>query len=313
MENIAVIGAGYWGKNLIKSFSKLGALKYIFDENKDLAKSQQEIFNLPNVSFEEILNDTEIEGIVIATPAETHYDIAKECITKGKHLFIEKPICLDIDNALQLKKLSNKNGNIVMVGHLLNYNDHFIKLLELSKKEKLGDLIRIKSQRKSFGKLRFNENVIWSFAPHDISMVNRIISGEEKNFKVIKNSYFNSNADSTSIFYTKGKTKIEIEVDWASIQKIHRLELFFKKSVLVFEDSALEASKKLYKIDVDYTSDTLTNKTLLKKTYFDIKYNQPLDNECMHFLDCIKNNNKPITDIDESIAVLKTLIRTNDF
>lgn len=313
MKNIAVIGAGYWGKNLIRNFNDLGALKYIFDESLDARTQQQDIYGLGDASLESILTDPEIQGVVISTPAHTHYQIAKNCLLKGKNVFIEKPICLNLADALDLKKISEEEERILMVGHLLNYHDHFKKLLSIVKKNMLGDLIRIKSSRKSYGKLRENENVIWSFAPHDISMINRIVKGEIKDLSVKKNSYFNSNCDSAFISYSQSGVNIEIDVDWASITKKHKLEIFFSDGILVFEDSVSDPNHKLYLIKTKFEKDNLMIKNKLEKEYIVVEQSQPLLNECKHFLECMKDNKKPITDSDESINVLKILIATDEF
>ena len=311
-KNIAVIGSGYWGKNLIRNFYELGALKYIFDENKTSEKLLRDLYNIEETSFDEILNDEDIEGIVIATPAETHHKIASICMKAKKNVFVEKPICLNMGDAIDLKNISIQENVKLMVGHLLNYNDHFNRAIELSKKNDFGKLLKIKSTRKSFGKLRENENVIWSFAPHDISMVNRFISGKTSNLKVIKNCYFNDNCDSANISYIKSGVNVEINVDWTSIVKLHKFELFFSKGIIVFEDSNADSQKKLYLINTDFNKEILKDKVTLDKEYIALDQNPPLLNECRHFLDCIKNNKTPLTNVDESIEVLQTLLDTDE-
>jgi len=311
-KNIAVIGSGYWGKNLIKNFYELGKLKYVYDENKESEKLQRDLYNLKEEDFDNILADDEINGIVISTPAESHHAIAKKCMQARKHVFIEKPICLNIEDALDLKFISEKANVKIMVGHLLNYNDHFNKIFDIANERDLGELIKIKSIRKSFGKLRDHENVIWSFAPHDISMVNRLTNGNVENLRVIKNSYFNDNCDSANLSYNKSGVNVEIEVDWTSIEKIHRLELFYSNAVLVFEDSQLDPNKKLSILNTKFNQEILKNKSNLNREYIKIESKQPLFNECTHFIDCIENDRMPITNVDESIMVLQTLLDTDE-
>ena len=312
-KSIAVIGSGYWGKNLIRNFNELGKLKYIYDENKESEKTQRDLYSIEPESFENILNDLEIKGIVISTPAETHHLIAKKCMEANKNVFIEKPICLNINDALDLKAISEKCNVKIMVGHLLNYNDHFNKIFDLINERDLGRLIRIKSVRKSFGKLRDSENVIWSFAPHDISMVNRFTVGDVENLKIIKNSYFsNNNCDSANLSYKKSGVNVEIDVDWSSIEKTHKFELFFKNGVIVFEDSHQDPDKKLFVIDTKFNENILKEKVSLDKEYISINFNQPLLNECSHFIDCIENDITPLTNVDESIKVLQTLLDSDE-
>lgn len=313
MKNIAVIGSGYWGKNLIRNFHELGVLKYIFDVSVKSRNELQEQYGLNDCSFEDIIDDKKVEGVVIATPASTHFNIAKECLENNKDIFVEKPICLKLKEAEKLKILASKKNKIIMVGHLLNYHNHFQALLEIIKKNNFGNLIRVRSTRKSFGKLRDNENVIWSFGTHDISMINRFTKGPISNLKVIKNNYFNDNVDSALITYQKSNVNIEIDLDWSSVFKLHRMELYFEKNILVFEDSLPNNENKLY-----YYENSAFNKMLLKeknnllKKYVPVEESQPLKNECQHFLNCIHSRKKPITDIDESIEVLKVLLMTNE-
>ena len=310
LKNIAVVGAGYWGKNLINNFKKIGALKYIYDQNESLTKAYpSELVT----SFERIISDEEIEGVVIATPAETHFSLAKYLMENGKHVFVEKPVCLNLEDAKALANISLNTGRVLMVGHLLQYHDHFKKLLELKDNLSLGKLIKAKSQRKSFGKLRVNENVIWSFAPHDISMLNKVCSNNGfSNFKIIKNSYFNENIDAATFSYKKGDVHVEVEVDWSSPIKCQKLELFFEKGILVFEDSEPELNRKLYLLNNDYNERGLKEKNKLEKKYFEVSGKEPLLNECEHFLECIKKNSRPVTDINESIEVLEILLKTDE-
>ena len=183
-RNIAVIGCGYWGKNLIRTANELGCLATVVDKNLDLQKEINNNFNLPNIGFESVLADNKIEGIIIATTADTHFEIGEKCLKNGKHVFIEKPICLSIDDAEKLNALSLKFNKILMTGHLLQYHDHFIALKKKIKSQELGKICKVKSVRKSLGIIRDNEDVIWSFSPHDLSMIFSLF--EKKNFAMLK-------------------------------------------------------------------------------------------------------------------------------
>lgn len=313
MKNIAVIGSGYWGKNLIRNFHELGSLKYIYDVSTESRTELQELYGLNDCSFEDILDDKKVDGVVIATPASTHYDIAKECLENNKDIFVEKPICLSLKDAQKLKIQAKKKNKIIMVGHLLNYHNHFQALLEIIKKNNFGDLIRVRSTRKSFGKLRENENVIWSFGTHDISMINRFTEGPVLNLQVSKNMYFNNNVDCALITFKKSNVNVEIDLDWSSVSKLHRLELYFEKNILVFEDSSPNNENKLYYYENSaFNKTVLTEKNNFLKKYVLVEESQPLKNECQHFLKCICSRKTPITDIDESIEVLKVLLMTDE-
>ena len=311
MKNIAVVGCGYWGKNLIKNFSQLGSLKYVFDFDISLKQKFEQDYGLEECKdFDHLIKDQALDGIVIATPAETHFELAKQVLLSKKDVFVEKPLCLLLKHVNELNEIAQKNNLIIMVGHLLQYHDHFTKLLEIKEKSK-GKLIKVTSKRKSFGKIRFNENVIWSFAPHDISMINRICPGELKNFKCIKNSYFDKNIDSAYMSFTKSDVKCEIQVDWSSIEKEHKIELYFSDGIVVFEDSA-PFDEKLYIYDISFNQSTLVEKNKIEKRFIKINSRQPLENECKAFLKSIKSRKAPYTNADESIKVLELLLRSDE-
>jgi UDP-2-acetamido-3-amino-2,3-dideoxy-glucuronate N-acetyltransferase len=172
-KNIAVVGAGYWGKNLVRNFYELGILKTVCDKNKKnlikIKKNYSEVNITPKLS--DLLKDRQIQALVIATPAVTHYHLVKQVLTAGKDVFVEKPLSLDIKEAKELVKLAKDKKLVLMVGHLLFYHPAFIKLKQLITRGQLGKIIYIHSNRLNFGKLRKEENVLWSFAPHDTSLI----------------------------------------------------------------------------------------------------------------------------------------------
>ena len=167
---IAVIGCGHWGKNLVRNFSELGALKYVCDADISHANSIAKKYNVKAKSIEELLK-ADINGVVIAAPAEQHYEIAKSFLLAGKHVFVEKPLSLKINEAEELCKISNEHNKTLMVGHLLQYHSAFLKLKEMIQKGILGKIQYMYSNRLNLGKFRNEENILWSFAPHDISML----------------------------------------------------------------------------------------------------------------------------------------------
>jgi len=170
---IAVAGTGYWGKNLVRNFNSLNALHTVCDADPDTLQAFMKQYQGVNgtASFVDVLNDPEIKGIAISTPAETHANLAREAILAGKDVYVEKPLCLSEKEGAELNELARANGRILMVGHLLWYHPVVLKLKELVNSGKLGRLQYIYSNRLNLGKLRREENVLWSFAPHDISVI----------------------------------------------------------------------------------------------------------------------------------------------
>ena len=170
---VAVVGAGYWGKNLVRNFYNLGSLKTICDSNQVLMGRMLETYpGVQTVSApKDVLADPEIDGVVVATPAETHGQIVKDALLAGKDVFVEKPLCLSTTEGLEINALAEEKKRILMVGHLLWYHPAVRRLKELVDSGELGRILYVYSNRLNLGKLRREENVLWSFAPHDISLI----------------------------------------------------------------------------------------------------------------------------------------------
>ncbi|MDB9922590.1 Gfo/Idh/MocA family oxidoreductase, partial [Candidatus Pelagibacter sp.] len=183
-KNIAVVGCGHWGKNLVRNFSELRALYSIYDSNHSIASTFAEKYNVKNCSFTEILDDPNIKGVVLAVPAELHASMAIDAMNKGKHVFVEKPLAMNEAEAKLMIANAEKNNVQLMIGHLLQYHPIFRTVQKIVKNGDIGELNYIHSSRLSFGKVRSNEDVIWSFAPHDISMILSLIGKEPKSVSV---------------------------------------------------------------------------------------------------------------------------------
>ena len=174
---IAVVGAGYWGKNLVRNFHQLGVLKVICDADRKIQSQMRKDY--PDVScvdqFDNLLNDPSLAALVIATPAVTHFALASQALEAGKHVFVEKPLAVTYDEGRQLVAKARAAGKILFVGHILHYHQGVVKLKEMIADGKIGRLQYIYSRRLSFGKIRREEDILWSFAPHDTSLVLNII------------------------------------------------------------------------------------------------------------------------------------------
>ena len=168
---VAVVGCGAWGKNLVRNFQTLGALAAVHDADADTASLCAEYAGVPALSLDDVLSSDRIDGVVIATPAETHGEIARRALEVGKHTFVEKPLSLDVAEAERLCDLAHARGLALMIGHLMQYHPAFLKLDELVRADTLGGLRYIYSTRLNLGRFRREENILWSFAPHDISMI----------------------------------------------------------------------------------------------------------------------------------------------
>ncbi|MBU4568770.1 MAG: Gfo/Idh/MocA family oxidoreductase, partial [Alphaproteobacteria bacterium] len=168
---VAQIGAGYWGKNLARNFAELGALAAVVDDHPETAAREAEKNRVPVRTLGEVLADPTIAAVSIAAPAEAHAALALKAFAAGKHVFVEKPLALTLDDSRAMCDSADKAGRLLMVGHLLQYHPAFVTLLDLVRRGEIGGLRYAYSHRLSLGKLRTEENALWSFAPHDLSML----------------------------------------------------------------------------------------------------------------------------------------------
>lgn len=311
---IGLIGAGYWGKNLVRVFTELGALKTICDIDRKVLLERQKEFPAIKITtnFEEILKDKEIKGVVISAPAALHYKLAKKSLLFGKDVFVEKPLALKVKEAEELVELSEKKKLILMVGHLLLYHPAVIKIKEIIRKNILGDVRYIYSNRLNFGRLRTEENVLWSFAPHDIAVILDLIEdilGMPKKVNVIaigKHYLQKKIPDVTLSFLEFERNKAaHIFVSWINPFKEQKLSIIGEKAMVVFDDQS-ENKLILYKHKVKKIGNRL-EALRDKGRIIKISKKEPLKEEAKHFLGCIEKRKKPITDGREGLEVLKIL------
>jgi len=308
IPKVGIVGAGYWGKNLIRVFNQLGVLKIVCDTNKKILKERKKEY--PNICFtnrfSDILKDKEIKGVVIATPAVTHYKLTKETILAGKDVFVEKPLALKVKEGEELVKLAQDRKLILMVGHLLLYHPAIIELKKIIRRGELGEIRYIWSNRLNFGKLRYEENVLWSFAPHDISVIIDFLGMPEK-VKAVGKSYLQKNISDTTLSFLefkKGKAA-HIFGSWLNPFKEQKLTLIGSKKMVVF--NGVENKLIIYCHKVKKQRDK--NLKAIKANGKIIKFlkKEPLMEEAKHFLECIKKRKIPKTDGKEALNVLKIL------
>ena len=308
-KNIAVVGCGHWGKNLVRNFFELGVLSSICDPNDTIANKISEKYNVKNNSFHEILDDPNIKGIVLAVPAELHASMAIDAMNKGKHIFVEKPLAMNEEEADLMITNLKKNNVKLMVGHLLQYHPIFKTVRKMVKNGDIGELNYIHSNRLSFGKVRSKEDVIWSFAPHDISMILSLVGEDPEYINCKSSSVLQKNfADIASIHMKfKSGIKSEINVSWINPLKEAKLVVTGKSGILVFDDTKTWNEKlAIHSYEID-NSKELINIKKTKEEYIKVFEEEPLKNECQHFISVVESNLKPLTDIFEGLKVLKVL------
>jgi len=305
----AVIGCGYWGKNLVRKFSELGVLAAISDPSPDVCQSLKETYGVDARSVDEILSDKSIQAVVIATPAEMHHEITMKSLHANKHVYVEKPISLTLEEAQEMHETSIKTGYTLMVGHLLQYHPAFIKLKELVREGALGELRYLYSRRLNIGKLRTHENVLWSFAPHDISMILALVGQEPDKVTGFAGNFLQesiSDFASVQMEFPKG-VKAHIDVSWLNPFKEQRLVVVGSTAMAEFDDRADWPEKlKIYHHKAEIVNGEPTLEPAVAKT-IDVEPYEPLLNECEHFLRFIETGETPFTDGKEAIGVLRVL------
>ncbi len=310
-RNIAVVGCGYWGKNLVRNFAELGALHTICDaDSKVLGQFSA---RYPETSMEtdygRVLQNKEIEGVVIATPAVLHYSMAKEALLDGKDVFVEKPLALTVDEGEELVRLAEDNGRVLMVGHLLEYHPAVVKLKELIDGGELGKLQYIYSNRLNLGKFRTEENILWSFAPHDISVILLLLGGETpREVSAHGGYYLNENvADVTLTTMTfKDSVRAHVFVSWLHPFKEQRLVIVGDKKMAEFNDTDATDKLRLYGHNIEWI-ERLPVPRPEDVEIIEVPSEEPLRIECQDFIECIESRQRPRVDGRKGLQVLKIL------
>ena len=313
MKNIAVIGSGYWGKNLVRNYFQLGALKTVCDTEASSLELLRP--SCPGVKltarFEDVLEDADVRGVVVALPAALHHAFALRALKAGKDVYVEKPLALELAHADELIAAAEGAGRIVMVGHLLQYHPAFLKLKEMVRGGELGRIRYIYSNRLSLGKIRREENALWSFAPHDISMILSLAGETPDQVAAFGGSYLHASvADvtTTHLSFPSG-IKAHIFVSWLHPFKEHKLVVVGEKMMAVFEDTQpWERKLAVYPHAIKW-QDGAAVPEKGDVQYVAVQESEPLAAECRAFLECLETRRAPFTDGREGRRVLEVLDR----
>ena len=304
---VAIIGCGYWGKNLVRNFAQLGALRMVCDAAEVGRRLAGEI-----APHAEVVNDMDevlaapVEGVVIATPAETHYELAQKALEAGKDVLCEKPLALTYEQGAELVRLAERERRILMVGHVLEYHPGVVRLLELVRAGELGKVRYIYSNRLSLGKVRREENILWSFAPHDIAIILRLMGSMPFQVVACGGSYIQPNIPDvtvTNLLFDNG-VRAHIFVSWLHPFKEQRLVIIGSRKMASFDDVA----KRL--IVYDQHVDVRNGEPIpVKGDGLEVPYSpdEPLRLECQAFLSAITSRQPPLTDGASGLRVLKVL------
>ena len=307
--HVAVIGCGHWGKNLVRNFHDIGALVAVHDSNESAARSMAERYGIPVRTLSELLTDDAVTAVAIGAPAETHFRLAGEALAAAKHVFVEKPLALEVSEAEELCRLAETCDRTLMVGHLLQYHPAFLKLKDIVRQGKLGRLQYIYSNRLNLGKVRREENILWSFAPHDISMILSLVGDEPDQVSAVGATYLHKTvADVTTTHLTfPGGAQAHIYVSWLHPFKEQKLVVVGDRAMAVFDDGQPWSAKvQLFPHKIEWI-DGRPQAAKAEPVPVPVEEAEPLELECHHFLECVANGQRPRTDGAEGLRVLRVL------
>lgn len=310
LPRVAVIGCGNWGKNLVRNFHHLGALATVCDADhkrlEHVAKEHRGVATTDD--FDSVLKDASVSAIVIATPSDTHFNLAKQALLAGKHVYVEKPLARDVKHAEELDELATNANLVLMVGHLLLYHPAVNCLKDLIASGELGELLFVRSDRMNFNMGRRDWSVLWDLAPHDISMMSYLLDCESP--EVSRVGGWDTLGDGlVDVAYLDlsfpitfdGEQKIipgQVRNSWIDPQKVVRLTVNGTKKTAVLNDTQQEDKLALH-------SQTPEGRMVVEYPYY--PDGEPLHLECEHFLQCVLRGERPRTDANNAYNVVRVL------
>ena len=308
---VAVFGCGHWGKNLARNFAELGALAAVVDPNPDTAARHADMHGVAAMSADEALASA-VDGVVIAAPAELHADLALKAIAAGKHVYVEKPLALSVNDGEAMRDAAKAAGRILMVGHLLQYHPVFVRLRDMVRAGDLGKLRYAYSHRLSTGKFRVEEDAFWSLAPHDVSMLLALFDEAPSDVRLSGLDFVTPGiADESRLDMTfPSGGRAHVFASWLHPFKEQRLVVVGEDGMAVFDDvRPWEEKLSLYRHVID-TSGAVPVPHKAEPEFISVPQGEPLKSECQHFLECMASGDTPFTDGEEALRVLRVMAQT---
>lgn len=311
-KSLALIGTGQWGQNLARNFNSLGVLHTLCDVNKDALAPYRDGYEDVHKtnSVEEVLENREITEVAIAAPAVFHFQLAKDALQAGKDVFVEKPLCLDEEGGRELVECAQRRERILMVGHLLQYHPCVRKLRSLIAQGELGKLFYVTSNRLNLGRIRREENSLWSFAPHDISVILSLAGELPESVRSTGEAYLNFGIADTTLTMLRfvSGLRAHVYVSWLNPFKEQKLTIVGSQGLAVFDDTKPWKEKLIIHRQYLNWFDGQTPLPCKRDAErVEVEESEPLQNECLHFLDCCRQRTRPETDGIEGLRVLKVL------
>jgi predicted dehydrogenase/acetyltransferase-like isoleucine patch superfamily enzyme len=306
---VAVVGCGAWGRNIVRTISSEGYLHAVVDPDPQTAADVAATYGVVAASFADVLADSDIDAVMIAAPAAQHARLAEQALLAEKHVFVEKPLALEVRDGERLAALAIAQDRTLMVGHLLQYHPAFLRLRELVEEGAIGRLQYLSSNRLNLGRFRREENILWSFAPHDISMILSLVGAEPENVVAIGARYLHDRiADVTTTHLAfPGGERAHIHVSWLHPFKEQTLIVVGDRGMLVFDDGKdWDEKVTIYAHRISW-SDRVPIPVKADAQPVVVLPSEPLLEECRHFLTCASTGARPRTDGAEALRVLRVL------
>lgn len=298
---VGLVGLGAWGKNILRNLEQMEILGCVYDINK---------YATSVTPYRNEMDWLGIDSVVVATPPSTHFDLASQALYLGRNVLVEKPMAMTIEQAESLVRFAKDKGVTFMVGHLLHYHRAVVRLKQLVKDGELGNLRYIYSTRLNSGKVRTDHDVLWSLAPHDISLILSLVGKEPTKVDCTGGAYVSDGIYDTTLTSLEfdGNVKAHIFVSWLHPYKEQKLVVVGSKATAVFDD--LAANKLVvYPMEVEWQDGKVPVIHKADRRVIGVSDQEPLRAELEHFRDCVENHKTPITDGEEGLRVVKVLER----
>jgi UDP-2-acetamido-3-amino-2,3-dideoxy-glucuronate N-acetyltransferase len=307
---LGLIGVGHWGRNLARACAETGVLAAVCDRDPAVLAWVRATY--PHVAIEPELQDLlagDVDGVVIATPAELHAELALAALEAGKHVFVEKPLALSVSDGLAIARRAERANRLVFVGHLLLYHPGVRALLRAVENGSIGRVWHVRTRRLSMGRLRRHEDVLWSFAPHDISVALAVMGAPPHDVDAAYSGFIAPDiADRAYLtMHFAGGRSGHVEVSWFDPDKVSRIDVFGTEGVLTFEDARAGPSLRRTRAGVDRDQDgapVLWSETAVE---LQMALGEPLKLEIEAFIDAIRDGVPPPSDAHQGVAVLRVL------
>jgi len=319
MRGIAIVGLGYWGPNWVRNFSQIQGIEHVVCCDFSRQRLDHIKGRYPSVmvteQLDKVLADPLVDAVVVATPVNTHFEIASRCLKAGKSTLVEKPLSTSTEQAEQLIKMARERNLTLMSGHTFEYSAPVIKIRELIDSGELGDIFYISSVRANLGLFRRDVNVAWDLATHDISIILMLLGEMPIEVTCQGESHYHDHVEDVALLTLRFANNVIafVHVSWLDPNKIRRTTIVGSRKMLVYDDTAPQEKVRIYDKGVTAQKyyDTF-GEFQFSYRYGDIKIprieeKEPLGQECEHFIDCIRNEKTPNTDGLSGLRVVSVL------